>query len=212
MLSGILIIDKPVSFTSHDVVAKLRGILKTKKIGHTGTLDPFATGVLVILVGKATRLAKFLDKDRKEYEAAIQFGFETDSGDLTGTPNAECGMQNAELLKILEKTNWDDVFSGFRGEIEQIPPMFSAKKVDGKKLYEFARKGIEIERKPVKITIYELEMIEEKELEPQINADKRGLEDDNLEIKTNKFRIPHSAFRVRSASSSSTPTPTAPRG
>ncbi|HLM60141.1 MAG TPA: hypothetical protein VK308_05015, partial [Pyrinomonadaceae bacterium] len=85
-MDGILIIDKPEKLTSHDVVARLRRILKTKRIGHTGTLDPFATGVLVMLVGKATRLAQFLDKDKKEYEATIRFGFETDTGDKTGSP------------------------------------------------------------------------------------------------------------------------------
>ena len=200
MSDGILIIDKPVGFTSHDVVAKLRRILRTKKIGHTGTLDPFATGVLVMLVGKATRLAKFLDKDRKEYEAAMQFGFETDSGDLTGSPIADCGLRIEELAEILEKTNWDEIFDDFRGEIEQIPPMYSAKKVKGKKLYELARKGIEIEREPINVMIYELEIVEneklKEEFEPQIFTDERGLkEDENLKIETDKIRNSHSAFR-----------------
>ena len=209
MPDGILIIDKPVGFTSHDVVAKLRRILKTKKIGHTGTLDPFATGVLVMLVGKATRLAKFLDKDRKEYEAAMQFGFETDSGDLTGSPIADCGLPIEELAEILEKTNWDEILDNFRGEIEQIPPMYSAKKVKGKKLYELARKGIEIEREPINVMIYELEIVEneklKEEFEPQIFTDERGLkEDENLKIETDKIRIPHSAFRIRVACSAGT--------
>jgi tRNA pseudouridine55 synthase len=155
MFDGILIVDKPVGLTSHDVVARLRRILKTKKIGHTGTLDPFATGVLVMLVGKATRLAQFLDKDKMEYEATIRFGFETDTGDGTGSPkqiqNSEFRIQNSEIEEALKD---------FRGEIEQTPPMYSAKKVAGKKLYELARKGIEIERKPVKITIYEIDQTE----------------------------------------------------
>jgi tRNA pseudouridine55 synthase len=158
MNDGILIIDKPVEWTSHDVVGKLRKLLKTKRIGHTGTLDPFATGVLVMLVGQATRLAQFLDKDQKEYEATIRFGFETDTGDLTGEMRDEGQrMDDEEVAKVLSQTNWDEVFSHFRGEIEQTPPMYSAKKIEGKKLYELARKGIEIERKPVNITIYELE-------------------------------------------------------
>src|SRR6186997_2827531 len=127
-MDGILIIDKPEGLTSHDVVNRLRRILKTKKIGHTGTLDPFATGVLVMLVGRATRLAQFLDKDEKAYEAVIRFGFETDTGDLTGVRGAECGMRNEEIAEIVARTNWDDIFSSFRGEIEQIPPMYSAKK------------------------------------------------------------------------------------
>ena len=189
MIDGILIIDKPVGFTSHDVVAKLRGILKTKKIGHTGTLDPFATGVLVMLVGKATRLAKFLDKDTKEYEAAIQFGFETDSGDLTGLETTRCELEGEELLQVLEKTNWNEIFSSFRGEIEQIPPMFSAKKVDGKKLYELARKGIEIEREPVNISIYELEIAGNQKFPKE---------------ETNELSIPNSAFRIRVACSAGT--------
>ncbi|MEK7723941.1 MAG: tRNA pseudouridine(55) synthase TruB [Acidobacteriota bacterium] len=162
MNDGILIIDKPTDWTSHDVVGKLRRLLKTKRIGHTGTLDPFATGVLVMLVGQATRLAQFLDKDQKEYEATIQFGFETDTGDLTGRMRDEVGRMNEEeTSEILNQTNWEEIFAEFRGEILQTPPMFSAKKVEGKKLYELARKGVEIERKPVSITIYELEILEE---------------------------------------------------
>ncbi len=157
MFDGILIIDKPENFTSHDVVARLRQILKTKRIGHTGTLDPFATGVLVMLVGKATRLAQFLDKDKKEYEATVRFGFETDTGDGTGSPKSK-----AQSLKSVSIDALENVLKSFRGEIEQTPPMYSAKKVDGKKLCELARKGIEIERKPVKVTIYEIELIEDQ--------------------------------------------------
>ncbi|MCA1624959.1 MAG: tRNA pseudouridine(55) synthase TruB [Acidobacteria bacterium] len=153
-MNGILIIDKPAGITSHDVVARCRKILKTKRIGHTGTLDPFATGVIVILVGKATRLAQFLDKDAKEYEAIVRFGFETDTGDRTG----ELRITNYELRNV-SIDELENVLADFRGEIEQTPPMFSAKKVAGKKLYELARKGIEIERKSQKVTIYELETI-----------------------------------------------------
>jgi tRNA pseudouridine55 synthase len=154
-MDGILIIDKPEGFTSHDVVARLRRILKTKRIGHTGTLDPFATGVLVMLVGKATRLAQFLDKDKKEYDATIRFGFETDTGDKTGSPKSE-----VRSSKFVSKEEFENSLKNFSGEIEQTPPMFSAKKVEGKKLYELARKGIEIERKPVKVKIYEIEKTE----------------------------------------------------
>jgi tRNA pseudouridine55 synthase len=153
-MNGILIIDKPIDWTSHDVVGKLRKLLRTKRIGHTGTLDPFATGVLVMLVGKATRLAQFLDKDVKEYEAVIQFGFETDTGDLTGTETAKGTKDRVSADEI------ELVLQDFRGEISQIPPMYSAKKVDGKKLYELARQGVEIERKPVNITIYTLDLLE----------------------------------------------------
>lgn len=164
-MHGILIIDKPTDWTSHDVVGRLRRLLKTKRIGHTGTLDPFATGVLVMLVGNATRLAQFLDKDVKEYEATLKLGFETDTGDLTGTVSAECGFGNAEIAEVLSQTNWEKLFTEFSGVIEQIPPMYSAKKIDGKKLYELARKGIEIERKAVKITIYDLQITNDENLE-----------------------------------------------
>ena len=95
-MDGILVIDKPPGITSHDAVSRVRRILKTRRVGHTGTLDPFATGVLVVLIGKATRLAQFVDKDEKEYDALIQFGWETDTGD--GTGNAERGTRNAEFV------------------------------------------------------------------------------------------------------------------
>jgi tRNA pseudouridine55 synthase len=161
-MDGILIIDKPEGWTSHDVVARLRRVLKTKRIGHTGTLDPFATGVLVMLVGKATRLAQFLDKDVKEYDALVRFGYETDTGDRTGEARQSQvpspGPQVEEPNVLLEKVK--NILPQFRGEIEQVPPMYSAKKIAGKKLYELARKGVEIERKPVKVTIEKLEVIE----------------------------------------------------
>jgi tRNA pseudouridine55 synthase len=159
-MDGILIIDKPEGITSHDVVARCRRILRTKSIGHTGTLDPFATGVMVILVGKATRLARFLDKDAKEYLATVRFGFETDTGDRTG----ELRITNYELRDVSTE-EVEEVLNNFRGEILQTPPMYSAKKVDGKKLYELARKGIEIERKAVNVKIYELEISEEWRVE-----------------------------------------------
>jgi tRNA pseudouridine55 synthase len=160
-MDGILIINKPAGITSHDVVWRARKILSDERTGHTGTLDPFATGVIAVLVGRATRLAQFLDKDIKEYEAVIRFGFETTTGDRTGKPKAE---RNPHLQVIKEDV--EDVLPEFKGETQQMPPMFSAKKVGGKKLYELARKGIEIERKPVKITIHEIEILEtEKKLD-----------------------------------------------
>src|SRR5688500_3886372 len=142
-MNGILVIDKPDGITSHDVVARVRRILGTKRVGHTGTLDPFATGVMVLLVGSATRLAQFVDKDEKEYEALIQFGYETDTGDRTGVRNAECGMRSEEF--DVKGQDWETVFSKFRGEVMQTPPMYSAKQIDGKRLYELARKGVEVE-------------------------------------------------------------------
>ncbi len=157
-MNGILIIDKPAGITSHDVVSRVRRILHTKRVGHTGTLDPFATGVMVILVGQATRVAQFLDKDAKEYEATVRFGFETDTGDRTGNKKLDTGDSQLEA-GINSSFTVEDIRSAldhFRGEIEQTPPMYSAKKIDGKKLYELARKGEAVERKPVIVTIHEL--------------------------------------------------------
>src|SRR5438552_9787944 len=105
-MDGLLIIDKPAGITSHDVVAKVRRILGTKRVGHTGTLDPFATGVMVILVGKATRLAQFLDKDSKEYIAEVQFGTETDTGDRDGLRISDCGLRIEELIDRLQATDF----------------------------------------------------------------------------------------------------------
>ncbi len=166
-MDGILIIDKPAGITSHDVVARVRRNLRTKRVGHTGTLDPFATGVLVLLVGAATRLAQFVDKDEKEYEATIQFGFETDTGDRTGLRIEDPGLRIEEVGDALHAVKWDDVLSKFRGELMQTPPMYSAKKIDGKKLYELARKGIEIEREPVKVKISALELLPNEIRDPQ---------------------------------------------
>ena len=190
MFDGILIIDKPAGITSHDVVARCRRILKTKRIGHTGTLDPFATGVMVVLVGKATRLAQFLDKDAKEYEATVRFGFETTTGDLTGEIK---GSSISNFKFQISKEEIENVLSEFRGEMLQTPPMFSAKKVDGKKLYELARKGIEIERKPVRINIYELEL-----LESRVESRESGEEDSRLSTQSHLFcRNLHSSFGGR---------------
>ena len=185
-MDGILIIDKPEGYTSHDVVARVRRILKTKRVGHTGTLDPFATGVLVLLVGQATRLAQFLDKDEKEYEALVQLGFETVTGDRTGSQRGELpdpssaihisdsdfqisdsesqiSNLNFEIPNRISRQQIENVLAEFRGEIEQVPPMYSAKKIEGKKLYELARQGIDVERKPVKVEIKILEMLPSEE-------------------------------------------------
>lgn len=160
-MDGLLIIDKPGGMTSHDVVGRVRRILGTRRVGHTGTLDPFATGVMVILVGRATRLAQFLDKDEKEYEALVRFGFETDTGDRTGE------RRDAEADRLASTLTADEVEAalvGFRGEIEQVPPMYSAKKIDGKKMYELARKGQTVERKAVRVRISELELLAPPEI------------------------------------------------
>ena len=152
--TGAILIDKPAGFTSHDVVAKLRSILKQKRIGHTGTLDPFATGLLIVCLGKATRLVQFLATEVKEYEAVVRFGFSTDTQDYTGKPNSPIITSYG-----LKSVDWGSVLAEFIGEQWQIPPMFSAKKIAGETLYKLARQGQEVAREPVKIVVYQLEKL-----------------------------------------------------
>jgi tRNA pseudouridine55 synthase len=150
-MNGTVIVDKPAGLTSHDVVARVRRIIGERRVGHTGTLDPFATGVLVILVGKATRLLQFLSGAEKEYEAVIRFGYATDTGDATGRQlEVHARSRSPQSLRAEEI---EAAMLPLRGEIMQIPPMYSAKKVKGQKLYELARRGEEIERQPVRVTI-----------------------------------------------------------
>jgi tRNA pseudouridine55 synthase len=151
-MDGVLIIDKPAGMTSHDVVAGVRKLTGHRRVGHTGTLDPFATGVLVILVGRATRLAQFLSGAEKEYEAVIRLGFATDTGDLTGVPIEESHAKT-QSPQSFSKEGIEAAMASLRGEIEQTPPMYSAKKIAGRKLYELARRGEAVERKPVRVTI-----------------------------------------------------------
>jgi tRNA pseudouridine55 synthase len=158
-MDGILIIDKPAGMTSHDVVARVRRTLSERRVGHTGTLDPFATGVLVVLVGRATRLAQFLSGAEKEYEAAIRLGYATDTGDITGVRIETESHAKAQSTQSFGKEEIESALASLRGEIEQTPPMYSAKKVGGRKLYELARRGEEIERQPVRVTINELTAI-----------------------------------------------------
>jgi len=163
-MDGVLIIDKPAGMTSHDVVARVRRIVGERRVGHTGTLDPFATGVLIVLVGRATRLAQFLSNSVKEYEAVIRLGFATDTGDVTGKPLTAV----AEKINPWRKEEIEEALETLRGEIEQVPPMYSAKKLGGKKLYELARRGEEVERKAVRVTIHFLELIDEdRDIFPQ---------------------------------------------
>jgi tRNA pseudouridine55 synthase len=150
---GVLIIDKPEGLTSHDVVARVRKILKTRRVGHAGTLDPFATGVLVVCVNRATRLVQFLTGADKEYVATMRLGFATDTGDLTGRPKTP-----VTVASDITSDKVQGAFSHFLGHIKQIPPMYSAKKVGGVKLYEMARRGEEIERAPIVVEIKELEL------------------------------------------------------
>ncbi len=145
--TGICIVDKPTGWTSHDVVAKTRGILGTRRVGHAGTLDPMATGVLVLGVGKATRLLTFITGVDKTYEARITFGVETDSLDADGTVTATHDMSGLTPEQVVSAA------STLTGPIDQIPPMVSAIQVDGRRLHELAREGIEIERAPRPVTI-----------------------------------------------------------
>ena len=158
-MDGALIIDKPAGMTSHDVVALVRRILGERRVGHTGTLDPFATGVLVVLVGRATRLAQFLSGAEKEYEAVIRLGYATDTGDATGERLTTDFTTEAQRPTEIHREEIETALASLRGEIEQTPPMYSAKKIAGQKLYELARRGEEVERKAVPVTVREFEAL-----------------------------------------------------
>ena len=151
-MNGIVIVDKPAGWTSQDVVSKLRGVFHTKRIGHGGTLDPMATGVLPVFVGRATRGVEFFEHAQKSYEAVIRLGVTTDTEDIGGNILQEKPVETTEaaFLAVLEQ---------FRGEIQQIPPMYSALKINGQKLCDLARKGKEVERKPRTVTIYRLDCL-----------------------------------------------------
>lgn len=152
-LEGILPVWKPAGFTSHDVVAKVRGILGIKRIGHTGTLDPQVTGVLPLCIGRATRMVEYIQELPKEYEAVLRIGLSTDTEDMTGTVLEEVPQVTLDERRVRE------VLHSFVGEIEQVPPMFSAVKIDGKRLYELAREGKEVERKSRKVTIHKIDIL-----------------------------------------------------
>ena len=149
-MNGILLIDKPTDWTSSDVVAKLRGVLHEKRIGHAGTLDPLATGLLVLFVGRATRACSFAEAEDKEYRASLRLGLTTDTQDVTGRVlrESDAAFVTEDALRA--------VLGDFEGELAQIPPMYSAIKQGGKKLYEIARRGGEVERKPRPITVWRL--------------------------------------------------------
>ena len=147
--SGVLIVNKPMGMTSHDVVGKVRRLFGTKKVGHTGTLDPDATGVLVVLIGRAAKAAEYLTSDKKRYEAILRLGLTTDTEDASGNI-----LTRSDDIPSKEKVL--EICGEFVGSIKQIPPMYSALKVDGQKLCDLARKGITVERKPREITVFEL--------------------------------------------------------
>src|SRR5689334_2577755 len=153
---GCLIIDKPDGMTSHDVVARVRRAAGTRRVGHAGTLDPFATGVLICCIGKATRLVRFLSDLEKEYEATIRLGYATDTQDLTGKQITPLRTSNELSLEGLR-----DVVRKFAGPQLQMPPMFSAKKVAGERLYRAARAGREVERRPVGIVVHSFEILDQ---------------------------------------------------
>lgn len=152
-MDGVLVIDKPEGWTSHDVVGKVRRIAQTKKVGHLGTLDPIATGVLPLVIGRATRLSQFYTRSDKVYEATVRFGFATSTYDRAGeptTPVMEPAIDAADLERELEK---------FRGEFLQTPPLVSAKKVDGVRAYQLARKQVDLVLEPVPVHVYELAVL-----------------------------------------------------
>ncbi len=159
-MDGIIIIDKPQNYTSHDCVAILRRQTGIKKIGHTGTLDPMATGVLPLCLGRATRLVEYLEKEDKTYQGILRLGMETDTGDIWGRPLAE------KAVKAYPKEEIQRIFHGFLGESQQIPPMYSAIKVGGKKLYEYARKGktLDLEPRTIRINSLNVESVKEGEV------------------------------------------------
>ena len=148
-MNGVVFLDKPAGMTSFTAANRVRRALGLKKAGHTGTLDPMATGVLVVMLGGATRLIEFIPSHDKAYEAVFRLGITTDTLDMEGTVLTE--TETAFTASQVE-----DALSGFRGEIEQVPPMYSALKKDGQKLYELARKGVEVERESRKVTVHEL--------------------------------------------------------
>ena len=155
-MNGILLVDKPSGWTSNDVVCKLKGVLHERRTGHSGTLDPMATGLLPVFVGKATKAVEFAEKDRKTYIAGIVFGIVTDTQDITGNilSECECDISQEEFLKAS---------ADFIGDIRQIPPMYSALKHNGRRLYDLARKGMEVERPPRDITVYDISLLEKQE-------------------------------------------------
>ena len=153
-MDGVIVVDKPAGWTSHDVVAKMRRVANTKRIGHLGTLDPMATGVLPLVVGRATRLQQFYVKSDKVYDAVVRFGYSTNTYDSEGQATSDerpytCNPKEIERL-----------LAGFRGPIQQVPPPVSAKKIDGTPAYKLARKNLPVELKPVEIHIYSLELTE----------------------------------------------------
>ena len=152
-MHGLLLIDKPESFTSHDIVRKVRRIYSTRKVGHAGTLDPLATGVLAVAIGDGTKILQFLFTDDKSYRTTLKLGVSTDTYDALGK------VLNEHIVPKVDGATVDSICARFRGNIQQLPPMFSALKRNGVPLYKLARQGLEVERKPRPVTIHRLEII-----------------------------------------------------
>ena len=152
-MDGALIVDKPAGWTSHDVVARVRRLAKTKRVGHLGTLDPLATGVLPLVIGRATRLAQFFGRDQKTYEGVIRFGYSTDTFDKDGKPTSDPVVPDFDITQL------ERALAAFRGTFPQVPPPVSAKKVAGTPAYRLARKNKPVELEPVTITVHEFELL-----------------------------------------------------
>lgn len=153
MLSGVLVVDKPAGLTSHDVVDGVRSRLRQRRAGHTGTLDPFATGVLPVCLGKATRLARFLSEGEKVYTATVRLGVATTTDDLTGEPIGAPRRVEVDIAEV------ERACASFLGEIRQLPPAYSAKRVGGRRLYELARRGVAVEREASRVTVHALDVL-----------------------------------------------------
>jgi tRNA pseudouridine55 synthase len=152
-LSGVLVVDKPSGWTSHDVVNKTRRFAGTRKVGHLGTLDPVATGVLPLLVGRATRLAQFFGKADKVYEGSVRFGHSTDTYDAEGKPTSP------DIAVMLDRLVIEDLLASFRGRIQQTPPPVSAKKIQGTRAYKLARQNVEVQLAPVEVEIFSIDLL-----------------------------------------------------
>ncbi|HUD98598.1 MAG TPA: tRNA pseudouridine(55) synthase TruB [Bryobacteraceae bacterium] len=163
-MDGVIVVDKAEGWTSHDVVSKMRGIANTKRIGHLGTLDPIATGVLPLVIGRATRLAQFYTRSDKIYDALVRFGFSTDTYDRDGIPTS------AESAPCFSATDLESLLSRFRGEFLQTPPPVSAKKVGGVRAYALVRRQVTVDLPPVPVRVYELTLTEVRGAEARLRA------------------------------------------
>ncbi|UOF94013.1 MAG: tRNA pseudouridine(55) synthase TruB [Bordetella sp.] len=166
MLDGVILLDKPAGLSSNQALQRVKRKLGAAKAGHMGTLDPFATGLLICCLGRATKISDFILKEKKTYRATIQFGKETDSGDLTG--KVISSIQSP--INSINQKNIEFILPDFLGTIQQVPPMYSALKKNGKPLYKYARQGIEIKRPPREINVYDIKLLKFNQLEAEIEV------------------------------------------